>query len=371
MKKTIAMMILSILIPVSIFAQEDDRVKMTPEEYGKLMMEGIRRGRVIFDISGTVNDTQGNPLYEVLMIVEQTRVTGFDKSIDKEEKQTINGKFHLRTNKQNSITMSFEKDGYYNVDGIYIYQRKYRKKIKNGVLEIKNLKIVMRKIGKLANLVEYDDTLKFTSDGKATVLSLKQKTDKHGDVIKYEKGENYSEDEDYEELIHVKNIFKKDALPEDCLYAVTDLDKSGKLLTKRIQPDDDSDYHYYIPETIKLKLTAEDGAFIPHATTEENTTLALRDMLKAPIKGYEKELSVNVAEYINARKMGRSEIYFYFKANGRYGKGYIDYFKYYYGDDDEEDEAKIDAMRGEGKLEVGVELYLNPKRGDRNLEFLE
>lgn len=362
MKKYI---IVSILFSSFVLFSQGNKPKMTPEEYGRLMKKGIEQRRISFDISGTVVDAKGHLLDKVNMTVAKSKSIWFDKYEDSKQTKLISGTFRIKTKKQDVITLSFEKDGYYNVSNMGIHTGKDKNKIKNGVLEVKDLKIVMRKIGKLADLLDYEGVLRFSPDGKATVLSLKQKTNKDGDVIKHEKSENYKEVEDSEELLQVKNIFKQDALPENCIYAIADSDKSGRIKTKLFNDD------YYSPEAIRLYFSTvldDESGFIIYKPHEERVKLIWRNMIKAPEKGYQKELVIGVKKMNEIFAQGQ-DLYFYFKAGEKYGKGCISNIEYR-GKEGvfRQGDESID-QKGNGTLEIGVECRLNPD-GTRNLESL-
>ena len=303
-------------------------------------------------ISGKVVDNTGNLLNQVKVIIDANRreniIYGSENYIKK-----IDNTFLLKINNVKAASLLFERNGYYNETlSISPNDKKYKDKLRNNILEIKDLKIVMRKIGKLVNLLECGKRLKFTPDGKTTVFSLKQKKNENGDVIDPEISDNFKEDEDDGNLVHVKNIFKSNSLPENCIYLLANCSASGKIKTERIHPDPDDDYYYDIPEGIRLKFTAKESGFIIYNHGKKKSELIWRNMLKAPDKNYEKEIRLNANEIEKTVKHGDG-LYFYFTANGKYGKGSIKNLQL-------EDET----------LEIDIQLYMNPAKGDRNLESI-
>ena len=306
-----------------------------------------------FIIRGKVLDNNSNPLNQVKVIIDANRRANLIYG-SKNYTKKIDNTFLLKINNVKGASLLFEKNGYYNETlSISPNDKKYKDKLRNEVLEIKDLKIVMRKIGKLVNLLECDQRLKFTPDGKATVFSLKQKKNEDGDVIEPEISDNFKEDEDDGNLIHVKNIFKSNSLPGNCIYLLANCSKAGKIKTRRIQPDPDDDYYYDLPKEIKLKFTAKESGFIIYKPRKKKSELIWRNMFEAPDKNYNSEICLHSNE-INKIVRQENCLYFYFKANGKYGKGSIDNLQL-------ADEA----------LEIDIKLYMNPAKGDRNLESIK
>lgn len=80
-----------------------------------------------------------------------------------------------------------------------------------------------------------------------------------------------------------------------------------------------------IPKKLRLIMNAPDSGFIRFIP--EQGKKRSRQMKMAPETGYEKELTLTEADHqrlaaAGARTHDRSE-YFYFKANVKYGKGYV------------------------------------------------
>jgi len=360
--------LLFVLAAIDAFSQKD-KLPYSVAEYTRAMMKMAEQARIEFDVSGIVVEEKGTPLNDVKMTVYQSKSLWFDKYIDSTRTKSVNGEFSVKTSKQDILTLSFSKRGYYDSKKISFTRGDYRKQIKNRVLTIKNLKIVLRKIGKLAKLDHFAMRLKVGENWNGEVLNLRKPSKKKDE-------EDWEEDEGWYE-VKILDVRKKKALPENCLYLYVERNAAGKFLTKkkiyRTKEDmrpvcDPYELEDFTPEELKrymkeetanskpypkrveLRFSDSDAGFFKVKNPKDDISLDENGKMRlAPLKGYEKTLRLDFAP------RSSNEIYFYFKLKGCYGKGRVYNFSY-----DEYDHL----------VDADVKCYIN-RSGSRNLETLD
>ncbi len=75
----------------------------------------MRADRGTFRLDGVVVDEHGEPMEGVRMSVVRSRMTGFDRSVDRETEQQIDGSFSVRVSGYETVALIFKKAGYYQV----------------------------------------------------------------------------------------------------------------------------------------------------------------------------------------------------------------------------------------------------------------
>lgn len=355
-------------------------------------------GSLDFRISGTVTDINGKPLNNAKISIDGNR-NSMVYPFDNYEK-VVNGKFELHLRNLESLSLTFHRSGYCDRQFfIFPDDEIFSGFVKNNEFVWENCDIKFRRVKNIAKLLEYEDDLEFSVDKKAKVISLNPScfafANRNYDLEEDERGQNtencdvkgvdaasdssentqspmnytrLSDCDGEETMFDVKNIYDVEHLPPSCIYFVPLLDENKRIATKNIYPAPyDRTYFEIYPEKLFLKFSNLRSSFkvvTPKKMSFERIPEDLDCFSEAPKNGYLKKISVDPFDL----QKGDKVIYFYFRIDGRYGKGMIDGFDYEPNSDFKEDACSTLMPRDpKGVLKLRLKLYLNPVIGDRNL----
>jgi len=300
-----------------------------------------------FHIKGEVVDEQGTRLTGVTMWVSKSVSGGWwqnNRDIFRGE-FTINGTFDVRESGCESVSIGFEKGGYYRQSIDFFADakantREVQDKIMKGLpveepmVGKEGLRIVMEKKGEQVHLVEYLDSMEYQIDGRGVILDLSLPTP--------------------EAFKKVPNVTDAKQLPAGCVYIIAEKDKTGKISVMDQNKPGQQLRNLIFPTKITMFVNSEteNEGFILYEA--KNALKPFHEMKLAPETGYQKEITVEPETWI--RIMHRIPVPFYFKSNNRYGKGKI-----------------LDCLieKGGNSCKFGVVFYLPIKsQGGRNLESI-
>jgi len=280
----------SIFITTALWAETDKEVKEKMKakqeaRYAQLLSEiNIFNSSSRFDISGEIVDENGKPLDDVLLDLNFSRAKGWD-SEDWKSKVKSGSSFSIKKSGYTGLDVEFLKAGYFSEKRFYSSRgvgEPKSKYLKDNVYSQHDEKIVLRAIGKLAKLEEFDGHL---------IELAKDKTQKIFDLSNL-KFTIFPLDP----TIPIKKFIKLDF----------ERDQTGKILMiqdprKRL-----------IPKIMTVKYVSDDvnNGFIIMGNQKDYSYLTT-----APETGYTvKEIKV---PYECQR------IYFYYRNGDNFGKGYV------------------------------------------------
>lgn len=329
----------------SAFSQADNEPTQQELEQAAGVLQkllDVTHGR--FVLKGEVVDERGQRLNGVSVELDKSRLKNMGEAAEHDtENRTIYGTFDFAISGYISVRLTFSKAGYYSrrvefampssgealaniAAGLVVEQQVFTKE---------GLRIVLEKVGQLADLKLYGGFLEYRSDGTGKVL----------DLDKSHIGRK--------PLQVVSNVHDSSQLPVNCVYFLAERGADGKILTEQVQRPR-SYFVEVFPQRLTLIMNDPDGGFVVFAPpTRKNL---YHQMKQAPEAGYQRELILEA----NTLKQGMwapgrdpdASLHFFFKSSGKYGKGAI-------GD--------VVVEEGATKVRLGVELRIQPD-GSRNVE---
>jgi len=283
----------------------------------ELMERWIRSSQVRFKVSGTVVDETGDQLSGVRLACSMSQPTlpqaGGDVSrYVSGPEAMIDGDFVFEPDiKGTRIVLYFEKEGYYPEKRSFTADKLGPQANhdllagiipQRGVTEIKDLEIVMQKIGELTTLKRRRARMSFHANGSGEVFDFDiRRGHLHGD------------------LVRVANVTDPDQLPKHAAYLVAEVDEDGIIPATQEEYDDVLGgrwSHAQVPMNLRLVMTDSEGGFILFVHDEEirGSDQAARQMVRAPAEGYAHVLELTP-------EIARRGHLFFFKVGDKYGRG--------------------------------------------------
>jgi len=312
------------------------------EETLKIYKRGIRlvnktaHGRFI--LAGEVVDQDGNRLKDVEVHLRMSQLIGmgWDMKSTYESSVAQDGLFQVDVRPYTGVNLTFKKEGYYteqqyfNFDMIDI-SREHQEaimsgkdvKIEEGVVRDENIRIVLEKKGNITSLAEEDFKLIYLrqQDGTASgrVADLDRK--------KWE----LPPDDRYLYSIPVTNLLDPEVIPPMCVYMIPKIDDDGRILSEEKISGKYGQHKRNYPNELRLITSDPEGGFIIYK--QQPNEYVYWSMKLAPETGYKQELVLD-ADWFHERSQVQNTpgTFFYYKVNGRYGKGSIGVPKFPEGD---------------------------------------
>lgn len=306
--------------------------ELTPEEEvreqwlgGQLMQRLLdsRKGR--YALEGVVIDEDETPLINISLRISKENLIGFDKWKTDSEERNISGAFSVSARGYFGVRLTFNKEGYYE-ESIYFSAPGSDdiRKPQESAIDRRDIRIVLEKKGDITQLTEQDFKLTFrrqdgVSSGRVADLDLKKWALPFDDRYLYP--------------IQVADLLDPEQLPPGCLYVLPNVNDDGHIASI-----DKADPNWHrplmLPQELRLVLTDPDGGLIAYDQKEGEQ--AFWSMKRAPEEGYEQELVLD-ADWLFRRSRRlvsypNHGIYFFFKVDGRYGKGLIETPQFIEGD---------------------------------------
>jgi hypothetical protein len=310
----------------------------TPEqrmEYWNRMAQSTN-GRFI--ITGEVLDDNGQQLVNISVAVEKFVATGIASMQTNSETRVVNGSFSFNEDGCAGIKYVFKLDGYYEhtvqipmplmpeapglvMEGRAVPPRK---------LTVENLKVILRKKGQLAQLLDYGEVLEYSADGSGVVMDL--------DRPHYHR----------RSLVRTSNLSDPSQLPTHSVYLIPDLDADGKISVESKPREDNPNITDVLPKRVRLIMSNTNDGFTEFVRDPNQP--ASFQMKEAPLAGYNREIILQSSDYVERGTKGGK--LFFFKANNKYGKGGTGW---------------IEVSSDRTRLKHGLALSVQPD-GTRNLE---
>lgn len=302
-----------------------------------------------FDISGQVVDEDGQLLDNVRQVYSFSSHRGWDeKTITDKQTRLISGNFHVIGGPAQRVGMTFRKQGYYsesltvsNPDAAASFNDQVLRgrQTEPEKIERKNVTITMFKQGPLVHMRSTPARLEYRTDRSGTVLDFKL-PDLRVNIRKVEDVETLTVNEQYPVMfICVEHQEDVTTLPAK-IFTIYHIAKESDVAI--------------MPHEMSLQTTDLKGGFIP-VVLDPDLLLQLRGvkllervailMREAPENGYR-------SRWILTPQMLEQPVFFYFKLDGKYGRGWI---------------KGVDMIGGDQGVVLSMELVL-PVNGGRNLE---
>ncbi len=325
-------------------ANDHEPTQAEREAVETIMRRLAEADNIRFLLGGIVVDEAGQPLGGVKMTVHKPKTTAPWQGSVEREILVVNSTFSLDLNGYSGVGLEFEKEGYhpaklafpYNVSG-YVEEKITRgEKVDPHVWRKDDIRVVLEKIGQLADLLSYGAMVEYNKQGGGKVLDF--------------------DSPPHTPLRSVADLNDLTQLPKDCVYILADSDANRNVaVVEHTRPA--SEVVDRIPQRVKLVMNDPDGGFI---TFSPQTRKNLYHQMKtAPESGYQKELVLDADYFAQAIEAKTSEekreCFFFFKIKNRYGKGRVG-------------EVQVSGDRSTVKL--GVQFRIQPD-GSRNLETAE
>lgn len=230
-------------------ATEEEVKRLLAEE--QEVIDKIEMAR--FVISGKVVDETGRSLSGVTMNATWACATFFESKHEGWDRpKTIDGTFRVDIKKAESVTLNFEKEGYYAVktnfylpesmdqsDEVMDAEREGRKpNLKDLLIKLDNVRVVLEKKGVITTLTEF-------------VGGLTYRPGSSGTVIDFDRPPQPDMEKQY--VQKSTNLLDRKRLPPNCAYLVPELDNQDKPLMVELGVNHKGE-KYYLP-----KVTAQVG----------------------------------------------------------------------------------------------------------------
>ncbi len=321
-------------------------------------MSALRTGLLkgYYSVSGVIQDEDGNPISG-----SKLTITSYERRVEKQNKQVVkilpSGKFEF-TLEEGPVFFTVYKDGHYQNRTRYSYIKSSNKErseldtktLKNDLAEyvIKrhDIRIVLDRIRKKAQLKDYVGRLPYRTDHSGTVMDFSK-----------------TESKPYKLLRDVKDVNAIKSLPKHCIIFTASSNKEGLFkspsrLSKGIPESIRKEYGYPVIE-YRLKINDPDptaGFWLVDPKKEGKYHQDSR-MREAPENGYVRELVFGSKQKYQIGS-------FYIKINGKYGKGKIDDNGYYHSSNEASCRVILKMQKdGSRNLEIrdwfAISPYLN------------
>jgi len=298
------------LAEVSRMPRDDPATRKLKE---RIFSEVIRRAVIAdqarFHISGSVVDSTGKPLENVTVRYLVSRpISATDVDYFGEGEQAVDGEFDVITEAGVHAMIRFEKDDYYPEERSFAVDESDAQAgldilagwiPKRDKTEIKDLEIVMQKVGELTALKRRRARMSFHADGS-------------GEVFDFDMRRGHLQGD----LARVVNVTDPEQLPDHAAYLVAGVDEDGTI-PSAMNRSGRGGRLGLVPESLQLVMTDQGGGFIRFHPEEEhrNYDQVARRMVQAPKEGYDQVLRL---EPESVDYMGN---FFYFKIGDIYGRG--------------------------------------------------
>lgn len=307
---------------------KSDETPLTGEEKkrhswlgARIMKRVIEAGFANYILEGEVVDEGGTRLNGVDLRITKYKSLGPERGKEDREERVIDGTFSIKARGHTTIYLYFQKEGYYreNIsfscdDNDDPYSPDYNSDRK---LDRRDIRIVMEKKGNITTLIEEDFKLIYRrqEDGTASGRVVNFDRDRWPRGYYFQKPRN---------PIKVANLLDPEALPPLCVYMLPKVDEEGRILSED-KAGPGWDRAFLLPKELRLISNDPEGGFIVYEKKEGERPYW--SMKLAPESGYKQELVLD-ADWFYRRSpyltsLSKAGIYFYFKINGRYGKGKI------------------------------------------------
>ena len=314
----------------------------------RLSRHGTDPGRVRLRIV----DQEGNPVEGVGLTIERSYPNYLRADLRSDyEDVDIDGEhvFNLRRG-MHSVTIYAVKDGYYRAQRYLRAPRKadIEERIMRDVLlgrpteleagdpHMIEVEMVLQKKGELVDLYQLLGAVLVRSDGGGRITRLRI-PEGHPSARRIGRDQSTEEVEDL-------SVVGEWVDPETVSIHVA-FDENGEIKDLVNYPEDSRNVY---PRRLVLRMHDPEGGFVLHdPRREREETGQARIMLEAPENGYQPEVELTPQQQ-------HEGVDFFFKNQGRYGKGRL---------------APIRLERGQnGVRETFINFEINPTPGDRNLE---
>jgi len=297
-----------------------------------------------FTLEGVVVDEQGNPLDKVSLRISKEKMTGFEQWKEDKEEKIINGTFSVTARGYDIVRLYAKKDGYYqeSLDFLAPSPGNIRGQPKEPVVDKRNIRIVMEKKGDITSLLDRNVRLTYRREDEGA----------SGYVVNFDRAA-WIMDSNVRNYAEVDNLLDLEQIPSMCMYMIPKVDDDGRILNED-KGGANSFRPCLMPQEMRLITNDPEGGLIVYE--QEKGESAFWSMKLAPETGYKQEIILDAdlmfrrSPYVTSD--GDDGIYFYYKADGRYGKGRIGPPKF---------------PEGDYALELGVKIR-SQKDGSRNLD---
>ncbi|NLB65781.1 MAG: carboxypeptidase regulatory-like domain-containing protein [Lentisphaerae bacterium] len=275
-----------------------------------------------FVLEGTVVDRDGQSVEGVELKIVKVKRHGVERKTEDREIRQITGRFSVIAKGVDVVRLYFSKPGYFRKKVEFVQNNSPAPEDIIGrnpaprvnLIEHRDLRIVLEKIGNIVELVKQDFELTFRRQNGVS----------SGGVIGFDwhrwelrgrgAGSLWPEP--------VNDLRDPEQLPSRCLYVQAAVNRDGSIASTAKTR---SNWHrpVVLPQKLRLVLNDPEGGGIVYEQKEGER--AFWSMKEAPEEGYQQELVID-ADWLFRRSgymtTGPDDgIYFYFKVDGRYGKG--------------------------------------------------
>jgi hypothetical protein len=260
-----------------------------------------------YSIKGTVVDQSGAPLDDVQIHVNHSHVywDAMDGTTTVDESKTVlaNKKFDFGWLRGSHVALSFNKPGY-NMQNIELTDDAYVQQTSMGSLWPKNKPVrvmLMRNDAPRVSLRQGSGTISYANYPRQNVIGLT------GPTWAFQQG---------------PEVGDLGAVPAGAMYVEMETQPlKTKGADREVDPLDIG-----MPAKVVVRISAPDGGFVPFVP--EAGCSPMNQMREAPESGYAATLVIDARRLRVMREKGSAYIlegheFFYFRVDGKYGKGAI------------------------------------------------
>lgn len=317
---------------------------------GRLMDRILQASLASFVLEGEVVDEGGTRLNEVSLRISKEKERGVDNWVYDKEDQLVNGTFSIKVRGYSVVRLYFSKEGYYPENTVFSCDDEddplspgYKP---DRAVDRRDIRVVLEKMGDITHLIEANFKLTYRRQQDSGASGYVATFDRDKWLLRSKgAGSLYP--------IPATNLLDPEQIPPMCVYVIPKVDGDGRIINEdKAGPD----WHrsFLLPQEMRLITSDPEGGFIVYDQKEGEQ--AYWSMKLAPESGYKQEVALDAdwlfrhSSYV--RDMSNAGTYFYFKIDGRYGKGRID---------------SPSFPEGDYALEVGTTFQLQTD-GSRNLD---
>lgn len=266
---------------------------------GEVIRDTNREANGTIIVEGSVVDGGNQPLTKVRVSARRSIASGLEGR-SAEARYAVNGNFALVFEGNRGVSLDFYCEGYHYEHLDFSFVRPRADAVIDGRTHTyRNVRVVMKKIGKLATLHEYSAWLKHPAKGDATVW----------DIAKVGAESRVSES--------AQVALDGTQPPQGVVYAA--IVPAGNTMPALLLGD-----CVFKPAGSAFRVGVSDGlggglCLAPPVPPESR--FPMRGLLEAPEAGYVPFIDLSDQQILDSRK--GQQYYFYFKLNGFYGKGQI------------------------------------------------
>ncbi len=252
---------------------------------------GCRLGRI--EVAGFVVSATGDTIPDVTILVETTRLNamGFETGESQEEKVVVDGYFRIDRENVSNVRLDFVKHGFFPESRYFSVGPQPHQA---HDISLSDLEIVLIERPDPAQLVSIKGQLKSDAVGPVSILQLLPGT---RDAVNIR-------NENPPLKAHVPTLILGVAAKSNGR-----LEKQRTRLENRMELD--------IPSIAKLSFSGDEGGFLVFepSVRSPHYWIGFREMQEAPESGYQR--------YLEITDEAPDYIFFYFRVNGKFGKGRI------------------------------------------------